>query len=76
VVTNQSILMFVLATECLCGGYAQGEQVDLVLVVGSTNSSNSVRLVELTHRQGTPGFLIDNPNDIARNGWTGSAWPG
>jgi 4-hydroxy-3-methylbut-2-en-1-yl diphosphate reductase len=37
---------------------------DLVLVVGSTNSSNSVRLVELAHRRGTPSYLIDDPRDI------------
>jgi 4-hydroxy-3-methylbut-2-enyl diphosphate reductase len=37
---------------------------DLVLVVGSTNSSNSVRLVELAHRHGTPSYLIDDPDDI------------
>jgi 4-hydroxy-3-methylbut-2-enyl diphosphate reductase len=37
---------------------------DLVLVVGSTNSSNSVRLVELAHRHGTPGYLIDDASDI------------
>jgi 4-hydroxy-3-methylbut-2-en-1-yl diphosphate reductase len=37
---------------------------DLVLVVGSTNSSNSVRLVELAHRHGTPGYLIDDAGDI------------
>ncbi len=37
---------------------------DLVLVVGSANSSNSVRLVELAHRHGTPSYLIDDPGDI------------
>ncbi len=37
---------------------------DLVLVVGSTNSSNSVRLVELARRRGTPSYLIDDPCDI------------
>ncbi|MGH3983239.1 MAG: 4-hydroxy-3-methylbut-2-enyl diphosphate reductase [Pseudonocardiaceae bacterium] len=37
---------------------------DLVLVVGSTNSSNSVRLVELARRHGTPSYLIDDPSDI------------
>ncbi len=37
---------------------------DLVLVVGSGNSSNSVRLVELAHRSGTPAHLIDGPADI------------
>lgn len=37
---------------------------DLVLVVGSANSSNSVRLVELSHRQGTPARLIDRAAEI------------
>ena len=37
---------------------------DLVLVVGSTNSSNSVRLVELARRHGTPSYLIDDPSDL------------
>jgi 4-hydroxy-3-methylbut-2-enyl diphosphate reductase len=37
---------------------------DLVLVVGSENSSNSVRLVELAERQGTPGHLIDDAGDL------------
>ncbi|MET1075556.1 MAG: 4-hydroxy-3-methylbut-2-enyl diphosphate reductase [Umezawaea sp.] len=40
------------------------EEADLVLVVGSTNSSNSVRLVELSRRQGTPAQLIDRATDI------------
>jgi 4-hydroxy-3-methylbut-2-en-1-yl diphosphate reductase len=39
-------------------------EADLVLVVGSTNSSNSVRLVELSRRQGTPAQLIDRASDI------------
>ncbi|MEU4804423.1 4-hydroxy-3-methylbut-2-enyl diphosphate reductase [Actinosynnema sp. NPDC023587] len=37
---------------------------DLVLVVGSANSSNSVRLVELARRQGTPAHLIDDVSEI------------
>ncbi|WP_034287388.1 4-hydroxy-3-methylbut-2-enyl diphosphate reductase [Amycolatopsis benzoatilytica] len=37
---------------------------DLLLVVGSPNSSNSVRLVELAHRQGVPAYLIDDATDI------------
>jgi 4-hydroxy-3-methylbut-2-enyl diphosphate reductase len=37
---------------------------DLVLVIGSTNSSNSVRLVELARRAGTPAYLIDDAGDI------------
>jgi 4-hydroxy-3-methylbut-2-enyl diphosphate reductase len=32
----------------------------LVLVVGSTNSSNSNRLVEVSRNLGTIGYLIDN----------------
>ena len=35
-----------------------------MLVVGSTNSSNSVRLVELAHRHDTPSYLIDDPSGI------------
>jgi 4-hydroxy-3-methylbut-2-enyl diphosphate reductase len=37
---------------------------DVVLVVGSDNSSNSVRLVELVRRQGKPAYLIDDASDI------------
>ncbi|MEU4657586.1 4-hydroxy-3-methylbut-2-enyl diphosphate reductase [Streptomyces sp. NPDC023723] len=37
---------------------------DLVLVVGSENSSNSVRLVELSRREGTRAELIDRAADI------------
>ncbi len=43
---------------------AIAEESDLVLVVGSANSSNSVRLVELARRHGTPSYLIDDPSDI------------
>lgn len=38
--------------------------VDLVLVVGSPNSSNSNRLKEVAERQGTPAHLIDSADDI------------
>ncbi|MBP2326439.1 4-hydroxy-3-methylbut-2-enyl diphosphate reductase [Kibdelosporangium banguiense] len=37
---------------------------DLVLVIGSVNSSNSVRLVELAHRHATAAHLIDDASDI------------
>ncbi|MCO1581668.1 4-hydroxy-3-methylbut-2-enyl diphosphate reductase [Crossiella sp. SN42] len=40
------------------------EESDLVLVVGSANSSNSIRLVELSRRNGTPAQLIDRVGDI------------
>lgn len=42
-----------LASEC-----------DLVLVVGSPNSSNSNRLRELSDRMGTPAYLIDGAEEI------------
>ena len=41
-----------------------GQQCDLVLVVGSPNSSNSNRLRELAEKQGVPAYLIDGPDDI------------
>ncbi|MDT0501740.1 MULTISPECIES: 4-hydroxy-3-methylbut-2-enyl diphosphate reductase [unclassified Halomonas] len=37
---------------------------DLVLVVGSPNSSNSNRLRELSERVGTPAYLVDNADQI------------
>lgn len=37
---------------------------DLMLVVGSPNSSNSNRLRELAERMGTPAYLIDNEEQI------------
>jgi 4-hydroxy-3-methylbut-2-enyl diphosphate reductase len=39
-------------------------EADLVLVAGSKNSSNSVRLVERSEREGTPAHLIDGAGDI------------
>jgi len=39
-------------------------EADLLLVVGSANSSNSVRLVELARRHGTPAYLIDTASEI------------
>ena len=41
-----------------------GQQCDLVLVVGSPNSSNSNRLRELAAKQGVPAYLIDGAADI------------
>lgn len=37
---------------------------DVMLVVGSPNSSNSNRLRELAERMGTPAYLIDNQDQI------------
>ena len=39
-------------------------QCDLVLVVGSANSSNSNRLREVAERKGVPSHLIDGPDSI------------
>ncbi|MFP3029335.1 MAG: 4-hydroxy-3-methylbut-2-enyl diphosphate reductase [Arsenophonus sp.] len=39
-------------------------KVDIVLIVGSNNSSNSNRLVELVQRAGKPAYLIDSAADI------------
>src|SRR5450631_179397 len=41
---------------------------DLVLVVGSTNSSNSNRLVEVSRNLNTQGYLIENSGSID-NSW-------
>ncbi len=40
------------------------QEVDIVVVVGSKNSSNSTRLKELAEKLGTPGYLTDCPEDI------------
>ncbi len=40
------------------------EQCDLVLVVGSPNSSNSNRLRELAEREGVEAYLIDGADEI------------
>ncbi|MFZ5958958.1 4-hydroxy-3-methylbut-2-enyl diphosphate reductase [Pseudomonas sp. QL9] len=47
------------------------DQCDLVLVVGSPNSSNSNRLRELAERMGTPGYLIDGAEDLKREWFEG-----
>jgi 4-hydroxy-3-methylbut-2-enyl diphosphate reductase len=47
------------------------DEADLVLVIGSPNSSNSVRLVELARRAGTPAYLIDDASDIRPEWLTG-----
>jgi 4-hydroxy-3-methylbut-2-enyl diphosphate reductase len=43
-------------------------QVQLLLVVGSINSSNSNRLRELAEKKGVPAYLIDGAEDI-RDEW-------
>ena len=40
------------------------KQCDLILVVGSPNSSNSTRLMEISEKVGVPSYLIDNASEI------------
>jgi 4-hydroxy-3-methylbut-2-enyl diphosphate reductase len=44
------------------------DQCDLVLVIGSRNSSNSVRLVEVARDYGAESHLIDNESEV-REDW-------
>ena len=39
-------------------------QVDMVIVVGSPNSSNSNRLREVAEKKGTPAYMVDNAAQI------------
>ena len=55
--TNRQIAVKQLAREC-----------DLVLVIGSTNSSNSNRLVEVAREHGAASHLIDNASQV-REEW-------
>jgi 4-hydroxy-3-methylbut-2-en-1-yl diphosphate reductase len=55
--TNRQIAVKQLAREC-----------DLVLVIGSTNSSNSNRLVEVAREHGADSHLIDNHGQV-REEW-------
>jgi 4-hydroxy-3-methylbut-2-enyl diphosphate reductase len=59
--TNRQHAVRQLAPEC-----------DLVLVVGSMNSSNSVRLTEIAANVGTRGVLLDDASEIDWN-WFSSA---
>jgi 4-hydroxy-3-methylbut-2-enyl diphosphate reductase len=43
-------------------------EADVVLVLGSQNSSNSLRLAELARSCGKPAYLIDGPGEI-QPGW-------
>lgn len=53
------------ATQNRQGAIQQvGAQVDLVLVVGSANSSNSNRLVEVASKNGARAYLVEDGNAI------------
>ena len=47
------------------------DECDVVLVVGSPNSSNSNRLRELAERMATPAYLIDGAEDMQRSWFDG-----
>jgi 4-hydroxy-3-methylbut-2-enyl diphosphate reductase len=55
--TNRQAAVKQLAREC-----------DLVLVIGSSNSSNSNRLVEVAREHGAESHLLDNETQV-REGW-------
>ena len=40
------------------------DAVELLLVIGSRNSSNSKRLVEVAHSVGVPSYLVDDASEI------------
>lgn len=47
-------------------------QCDLILVVGSPNSSNSTRLMEISEKVGVPSYLIDNATEIKKEWLNGN----
>lgn len=47
------------------------QEANLVLVLGSQNSSNSQRLRELGAEHGVPAYLIDGPSDISSEWFDG-----
>jgi 4-hydroxy-3-methylbut-2-enyl diphosphate reductase len=50
---------------------AIADDCDLMLVVGSANSSNSLRLVEVSQRAGCPAYLVDDASDVELDWLTG-----
>lgn len=52
---------------------ALAKQCDLVIVVGSTNSSNSRRLKEVALAHGIDGYLVDGPLEIQESWLEGRA---
>jgi len=50
---------------------ALSRDADVVIVVGSTNSSNSNRLRELSETIGVPSHLVDEPEQIQREWFNG-----
>ncbi len=46
-------------------------KADVLLVVGSGNSSNSLRLAELARSTGVPAYLVDGPSEIDLDWFSG-----
>jgi 4-hydroxy-3-methylbut-2-enyl diphosphate reductase len=63
--TNRQAAVKQLAREC-----------DLVLVIGSRNSSNSNRLVEVAREHGAESYLIDNETEVREEWLQGMATVG
>lgn len=61
--TNRQHAVRAVAPEC-----------DVVLVVGSRNSSNSVRLTEIARNAGTPAHLLDDASEL-RDEWFAGVTP-
>ncbi|MBQ4144148.1 MAG: 4-hydroxy-3-methylbut-2-enyl diphosphate reductase [Thermoguttaceae bacterium] len=61
-------------TNCICFATQNRQkavsetagEADLVLIVGSRNSSNSQRLRELAERKNVPAYLVDGPDDLQK----------
>jgi 4-hydroxy-3-methylbut-2-enyl diphosphate reductase len=49
------------------------ENCDVLIVVGSPSSSNSNRLREIAVTRGIPGYLVDGPDDLRPEWFTGAA---
>jgi 4-hydroxy-3-methylbut-2-enyl diphosphate reductase len=49
------------------------KQCDMILVVGSTNSSNSTRLMEISQKVGVPAYLIDDATEIKKEWLAGKS---
>ena len=52
---------------------ALAAQADVAIVVGSRNSSNSQRLVEIASSRGARAHLVDGPEDLRAEWFTGAA---
>jgi 4-hydroxy-3-methylbut-2-enyl diphosphate reductase len=69
------------ATDDICYATTNRQQAvraiaaesDVIIVLGSTNSSNSLRLVEVAQRCGVPAYLVDDATEILPEWLEGAA---